>query len=72
MKTEKQGFSAKEVEEIYGASEGHLANMRCRLEGPKFYRVGRKILYFREDLEAYFRQQPVLTSVSQPETIRRD
>jgi len=61
MKTEKAAFSTKEAAENYNTTPGTLANLRSQLKGPKFYKAGRKILYFREDLEAYFRRSPVLT-----------
>ena len=54
-------FIMKEIERIaltpyqssqaYGISEGTLANMRYRKVGPRFFKVGRKVLYFVTDLE---------------------
>ena len=48
-------------------SPGSLANMRCRKEGPKYYKLNKKVLYRRSDLEAWFSSQPVLTRNSVPE-----
>ena len=41
--------------------EGHLANMRCKRRGPKFYKCGKKVVYKVEDIERYLFKNPVLT-----------
>ncbi len=44
--------------------EGSLANMRSQKRGPKFYRVGPgrgRVVYRREDIEAYLFANPVHT-----------
>ena len=48
-------------------SPGTLANMRCRKEGPRYYKLNKKVLYKRSDLEAWFESEPVLTRGSLPE-----
>lgn len=48
-------------------SPGSLANLRCKKEGPKYYKVGKKVLYRRSDLETWLGSQPVLTRDSVPE-----
>ena len=48
-------------------STGTLANLRCRRAGCKYYKVNRKVLYRRSDLEAWLSSQPVLTSYSIPD-----
>ncbi len=61
---EKRAMTPREAADAYGLSEGHLANLRSRRQGPKFYRVppgGRKIVYFVSDLEDWIRSNPVLT-----------
>ena len=66
--SEPRALTPQEVSEQYAVSTGTLANWRYRLEGPKFHRVRtRMILYFREDLERFFKQNPVLTKDSLPE-----
>lgn len=45
-------------------SPGTLANMRCRKQGPKYHKMGRKVLYKRSDLERWIASAPVLTSDS--------
>lgn len=42
-------------------SEGTLANWRTQKRGPKYFKVSRKILYRREDVEAFLFRNPVLT-----------
>ena len=59
---ERQALTPRDVAMAYGLSEGTLANWRCKRIGPRFYRLGgRKIGYFKEDLEAWARREPVLT-----------
>lgn len=48
-------------------STGSLANMRCRKEGPKYFKIGKKVLYRRSDLEAWLGSEPILTCNSMPE-----
>jgi len=38
---------------ILGISPGHLRNLRSQGEGPAFYRVGRRVIYKRADLDAF-------------------
>ena len=61
-----KALSPKDVVKYYPAmgSEGHLANLRCQGRGPKYYRVGRKIIYKPEDVEAFLFSSPVLTQDS--------
>jgi hypothetical protein len=42
-------------------SPGVLANWRNQKRGPKYYKVGRKIIYRPEDIEAFLFSNPVLT-----------
>lgn len=48
-------------------SPGSLANLRCRKEGPKYYKLNKKVLYRRSDLEAWLGSEPVLTRDSLPD-----
>ncbi|MCX5806970.1 MAG: helix-turn-helix domain-containing protein [Proteobacteria bacterium] len=61
MHKNKQAITAEQAAEVYGLSKGTLANMRFAKKGPKFYKVGRKILYKVTDLEAWLYQNPVQT-----------
>lgn len=47
-------------------SPGTLANYRCRREGCRFFKLGKKVLYRRSDLLAWIESQPVLTRDSLP------
>jgi len=42
-------------------SEGVLANWRNRKIGPRYYKIGRKVVYRPEDIEAFLFQNPVQT-----------
>jgi len=64
QRIEKVGFSPGACAQTYSLNVGTLANLRAQRRGPRFYRVGRKILYFREDIEAWLKQTPVLTRES--------
>ncbi len=53
-----RGFSTKTAAEYIGVSESYLKSARKKnkpeaLVGPKFTKIGSKIIYLREDLEAY-------------------
>ncbi|OPY13241.1 MAG: hypothetical protein A4E66_00845 [Syntrophus sp. PtaB.Bin001] len=57
-------LTPKQVTEHYPQlteSEGVLANWRTQKKGPKYYKVGNKILYRPTDIEDYMFSCPVLT-----------
>jgi len=59
---EREALAPRDVSIAYGISEGTLANWRCRKIGPRFYRLGgRKIAYFRDDLDQWAKANPVQT-----------
>jgi len=61
----KKFLTPEEVATGYGFSSGHLANLRCKKIGPKYFKVGaRKVLYDVIDVERWIRSQPVLTKDS--------
>lgn len=47
-------------------NKGTLANLRSRKQGPKFFKVGRKVVYLLGDIEKWLTSQPVLTKDSLP------
>lgn len=61
MAIEKKTLTPREFAESYGFSEGTLANLRYQRRGPRYFQVGRKVLYFVEDIESWIRQCPVMT-----------
>jgi hypothetical protein len=64
----KEYLSVNQVKTEYPClSIGSLANMRCRKEGPRYFKLNKKVLYRRSDLEAWLGSQPVLTRDSVPE-----
>ncbi|MEE9913255.1 MAG: helix-turn-helix domain-containing protein [Deltaproteobacteria bacterium] len=59
---QRKSITPKEAAEIYGLSEGTLANLRCKKQGCRYYRVGsRKVMYLVSDFEAWLKSSPVLT-----------
>lgn len=57
----KKSLSAKQVEEVYGLDAGTLANWRTKGKGPEYIKVGGRVLYMVDKLEAYLRQHKVRT-----------
>ncbi len=60
-KMERRALSPEEAATMYGLNVGTLANLRHARRGPKFFKIGKKVVYFIEDIEAWIRQSPVLT-----------
>lgn len=58
----REAITAREASVLMGMSEGTLANMRCRREGPRFYKMGGKIIYRISDIENFLFKNPVTTS----------
>lgn len=58
----KRGGTPREISLMYGIPLGTLANMRYRKEGPNYYKTGKRVFYFIEDIEKWLKQNPVLTS----------
>ena len=54
MKTEQhEAIAASEVPNRFPLNRGTLANLRCQGKGPKFYKIGKKVIYRVSDLEEY-------------------
>jgi len=60
-KPQKRALTPKDVQEMYGLTVGHQANMRCKRRGPKFFKVGGSVFLRPEDVDAWFFANPVLT-----------
>jgi hypothetical protein len=58
-----RAFSPKDAVALYPAlgSTGTLANLRVQKRGPRFFKLGRRVIYRVEDVEAYLFARPVLT-----------
>jgi hypothetical protein len=57
-------LTPSDVAQLYGLSEGWLANLRSQRQGCKFYKIGAKVLYKAEDMERWVTSVPVLTKES--------
>ena len=58
----KRGFSTADAAIYLGVSQSHLRHSRLQppsANGPRYTRIGRKILYLREDLDAWLNKEPV-------------
>ncbi len=58
-------MSPEEVEAEYGISQGTLANDRWKRQGIPFYKLRRRVLYKRADVEQYVFGNPVRTTGSE-------
>ena len=47
---------------LFGLNSGTMANLRFQQRGPRYYRCGKKIIYFYQDVERWIKENPVLTS----------
>jgi hypothetical protein len=58
-----KALTPKEAIKHYPAlgCEGSLANLRSQRRGPKFFKVGRKVVYKPADIEDFLFREPVLT-----------
>ncbi len=52
------------ISQVYSIPVGTLANLRSQRKGPRYFKRGRRITYFIEDVEAWLRAQPVHTKDS--------
>lgn len=54
MKNEQpEAIAAADVSKYFPLNRGTLANLRCQGKGPKWYKIGQKVVYRVSDLEAY-------------------
>lgn len=70
MKSEqliKRSLTPQQVEAIYGIPVGTLANLRYQKKGCMYHKLGRRVLYFTKDVEAWIRQESILTMDSCPD-----
>ena len=57
----RKALTPKDCESIYGLNVGTLCNMRFHKIGPKYYKLGKKILYRVDDIEKWLAENVVLT-----------
>ncbi|RKY39752.1 MAG: helix-turn-helix domain-containing protein [Candidatus Makaraimicrobium thalassicum] len=53
---EKRYLTRKQVAELFGVSPKWLANLSSQGRGPKYFKLGRKVLYRAEDVEAWIQK----------------
>jgi len=54
--------SPDEICSIFGLNSGSLANLRSKRQGPRYYKIGRKVLYKPAEVERWITENPVLTT----------
>lgn len=57
-------LNTKEAAALYNLAPNTLERWRCQNRGPKYARIGRRVLYDVKDLEAFFAVNSVDTSDS--------
>ncbi|MBN1664008.1 MAG: DNA-binding protein [Deltaproteobacteria bacterium] len=62
---ERIALSPRSAAAAVNVAEGSLANLRVKRQGPRFFKVGRRVLYLPSDLIAWVTANPVLTKDSQ-------
>ncbi len=55
---ERKSARPVEISYVYGIPEGVLANLRSQGNGPRYFKVGRRVFYFFDDVEAWLRKNP--------------
>lgn len=61
FKTGKIAGTPKEVEKAFGLDAGTLANLRTECKGPRYRKVGRKIIYIFKDVQEWLDQYVIQT-----------
>jgi hypothetical protein len=64
VKIAKIAGSPDEVEKAFGLNTGTLANLRHQCKGPRYRKVGNKVLYVFSDVQEWLNQFVVQTSES--------
>ena len=70
MKVERQLLTPLETGEYLGISKKTLANWRSKGTSPKFIKLGNKVFYLKEDLDAWIQQFSGFTSTSQARLLK--
>ncbi|OPY13316.1 MAG: hypothetical protein A4E66_00821 [Syntrophus sp. PtaB.Bin001] len=63
-KRERVALTSEEVIQFYPEltrSKGVLANWRLKKVGPRYYKIGSKVVYRIKDIEEFLFRNPVLT-----------
>lgn len=51
--TNRVAMNAPEAAKMLGISPGTLSSWRGRKEGPDYYKIGRRVIYYEADIERY-------------------
>ena len=54
----------EDVEKIFGLNAGTLKNLRCQRKGPKYRKIGRKVIYVYNDVREWMDRYIVQTTES--------
>lgn len=69
--TKKPKLSTQEAADYYGVKRNTLEIWRCKHKGPRYYKLGSRVLYDIDDLEEFFAARAVDTMESQTVAARR-
>jgi len=60
------GLTDVQVEKVTNGilNKGTLRNWRSQGKGPRFFKIGRKVIYRPEDIERFLFSRPILTQDS--------
>lgn len=64
IKSYRKTITPKEASELFGLNCGTLANLRKQKKGCIYYKRGKSIFYFIDDVERWLRSNPVQTADS--------
>ena len=57
----KKAWDETDVSLVYGTPVGTLRNWRSQKKGPRYFKVGSRVIYRQSDCEKFFFANPVLT-----------
>lgn len=60
-------LNTQEVADYYGIKRNTLEIWRCKHKGPRYYKLGTRVLYDLDDLEEFFKARAVDTMESAPQ-----
>lgn len=68
--TKKPKLSTQEAADYYGLKKNTLEIWRCKHKGPRYSKLGTRVLYDLDDLEEFFNARAVDTIESKPRRAR--
>ena len=61
MSENREILRTPEAAKYIGVKTNTLEGWRCQRKGPKFHKVGKNVVYFRDDLDGYLASRGVHT-----------